>query len=178
MDGAGAATRRAAQETSGLLVGVLAKALKVLWNVCVYSRMSLKLFVLNRAKPLAAAVTVIAAAYGTKEWQRAKDALQKPSGNYEPDMMKLFDRIDTDQSGWIDSDELSSALDRVGVQVSRLSLESMARCADDILDGKISRAEWMHIGHRLSKENGITPSLAFHGERGNMVSSNESTRKV
>lgn len=111
------------------------------------NKMSFKLALVKLVKPVTVATVAVVSAYGYREWDKAKNAL-KLSVN-DKDMTVLFDKLDSDHSGYIDKGELREALKQSGVKVNYLSLEAMMKAADENGDGKISREEWLHMCHHI-----------------------------
>ncbi len=109
--------------------------------------MSFKLALVKLVKPVTVATVAVVSAYGYREWDKAKNAL-KLSVN-DKDMTVLFDKLDSDHSGYIDKGELREALKQSGMKVNSLSLEAMMKAADENGDGKISREEWLHMCHHI-----------------------------
>ena len=58
---------------------------------------------------------------------------------------ELFDKIDTDKSGYIDVSELDFGLKASGLSMTSYELKSMMDFADDNHDGKISKEEFVNI---------------------------------
>ncbi|GMH56149.1 hypothetical protein TL16_g02069 [Triparma laevis f. inornata] len=85
--------------------------------------MAFKMLLIKGAKPVGAAVLGFAAYKGYEEWQRAGDLL-KINENYGQ-MLQLFDKIDTDNSGSINSSELQKALNKSGMDVNFLEVKAM-----------------------------------------------------
>ncbi|GMH99642.1 hypothetical protein TrVE_jg1817 [Triparma verrucosa] len=102
--------------------------------------MAFKMLLIKGAKPVGAAVLGFAAYKGYEEWQRAGELL-KVSKNKDQ-MKKLFDKIDTDKSGSINSTELQKALNEAGMDVNVLTVQAMMYSADKDSDGTISKEEW------------------------------------
>jgi hypothetical protein len=107
-------------------------------------------------KPIAALVTLCSATYGYREWYKARKSLQITSDSTEAEINAIFDRLDRDHNGEIDSEELRDALDKAGMDISLFEVELMMRTADENSDGRISKSEWIKICQKLSnnKSNG------------------------
>mmetsp|Transcript_9778 Transcript_9778/g.9470 ORF Transcript_9778/g.9470 Transcript_9778/m.9470 type:complete len:141 (+) Transcript_9778:65-487(+) len=112
--------------------------------------MSMKLFFVKAAKPVGAAAATYATYWAYQEWQEAGAAL-KFSDNKQH-METLFDRIDVDQSGKINSRELKSALKDAGMNVGTVQLKAMMYAVDQNSDGKIDREEWRTLVDKIMDE--------------------------
>jgi len=108
--------------------------------------------ILVKAKPFIAATGVGVTSYGAYQWKEAKKVLNLDENMSCEEMMKLFDEIDEDHSGDIDTDELHAALLIRGLDVGKFGLQAMMQTADEDDDGKISREEWVHIIKNQSKK--------------------------
>lgn len=64
-------------------------------------------------------------------------------------MLQLFDKIDTDNSGSINSSELQKALNKSGMDVNFLEVKAMMYAADKDSDGTISKEEWQELIHKV-----------------------------
>ena len=67
-------------------------------------------------------------------------------------LLQLFDHIDTDGSGAIDSDELLEALVKANVKMSAYEIKTLFKAADDNQDGEISKEEWEVLVSKMMKD--------------------------
>mmetsp|Transcript_12495 Transcript_12495/g.17214 ORF Transcript_12495/g.17214 Transcript_12495/m.17214 type:complete len:196 (-) Transcript_12495:251-838(-) len=96
-------------------------------------------------------VTFWQAALGTWHWQKALDALNitihsKNEGhNSKVHFMEVFDRMDVDRDGIIDSDELYLGLKASGMPISKKGSQALINAADGNCNGMITREEWKRL---------------------------------
>ena len=109
--------------------------------------MSMKLFFVKAAKPVSAAVVTYATYWTYQEWQKAGVALHVSDNKQQ--MEKLFDRVDLDQSGKINSRELKTALKEAGMNVGAVKLKAMMYAVDENSNGKIDKEEWRTLVDKI-----------------------------
>mmetsp|Transcript_59260 Transcript_59260/g.86740 ORF Transcript_59260/g.86740 Transcript_59260/m.86740 type:complete len:209 (+) Transcript_59260:102-728(+) len=123
------------------------------------------------AKPLLGITAAVVIHQGYKEWGTAKNALLDQwksqdggrkkggiGGTLEKEnLLGMFDKIDADNSGEINAEELQKALKEAGHDVSMVTIQAMMLAADKDKDGHLSEDEWVEIMQQsgdtsLSKE--------------------------
>ena len=92
------------------------------------------------------------------DWSAALETMTMTRKDGKPaDMeyfMDIFNKIDADGSGTVDEDELFTALNASGIEITRDNLKQMVAVVDENGDGEISREEWQEaISYFLQSKN-------------------------
>lgn len=106
--------------------------------------MTLKMIFLKIGQPLILVGGAIGAYYKKKQWDDAAIALHIDVNSSDRRLlMKVFDDIDTDNTGYLSREELQVGLAKSGMNASDFQLDQLMEAADTDLDGKISKVEWI-----------------------------------
>lgn len=120
-------------------------------------------------KPTAVAGATVYGAYGVYEWKKAKRALQVESMRKEQ-LEKLFDSVDTHNSGFINKNDLATLLnsyeDGTRQKFSVADVTAMLAVADGDHDGRLSKLEFVRIC-----QDHLSPSLIESEKRHTMSKS-------
>ncbi|CAB9525316.1 membrAne [Seminavis robusta] len=101
-------------------------------------------------------ISIRAALLGTWQWQQAVEKLQDAFGDglegsvggmTDAELEEIFDRIDVDNSGTIDAEELYILLRSTGVKVTRRESDMMLHYADKDGNGTLDKDEWKQAIH-------------------------------
>mmetsp|Transcript_23832 Transcript_23832/g.40776 ORF Transcript_23832/g.40776 Transcript_23832/m.40776 type:complete len:163 (+) Transcript_23832:52-540(+) len=91
-------------------------------------------------------------AHAAKAWLKARDHLMEQMGEAANDdkllekrATEIFDKIDTDDSGRIDEEELKEAMAKAGVNLTHRELVHMIEEADEDGDGQIDAREFTNL---------------------------------
>lgn len=96
-------------------------------------------------KPVAVAGSTVYGSYGVYEWNKAKSVLHLEDMGRDQ-LGQLFDSIDTKKSGYIDVEELNTALQKSAKNKFRSAdVKAMLAVADEDHDGKLGKDEFIHI---------------------------------
>jgi hypothetical protein len=74
--------------------------------------------------------------------QHAQNGLPKPSLPKKTNVNKMFDKMDTDKSGFLEENELAAVIAELGVEMSGSDVRNMMNDLDFNKDGKISPDEF------------------------------------
>ena len=108
-------------------------------------------------------VSVQAAVFGTWQWKKALQHLQEmnllkndgggfvmdPSRHAATTLSKLFDAVDLDGDGEINSTELTLALNESAMTITDSVIQLLIQSADTNKDGKINREEWCSMIEKI-----------------------------
>ncbi|CAB9499198.1 membrAne [Seminavis robusta] len=114
-------------------------------------------------------ISVKEAFLGSWRWKKAIDLLQQScfdnlgnNNNHSDRQMteeerlnQIFDRLDLDQSGDIDSYELLQGLKQVGIHMTQAKCDMMLSHADIDGNGSLSREEWFAVARACQKKQRI-----------------------
>ncbi len=103
------------------------------------------------SKHLVGPVAVVSASYGYSQWREARHALKL--NNNEKEMIELFNKLDVDNSGFIDKEELEKALTEAGMALNSFQLTFMMNSADENEDGQISKDDWIAICNKAMADS-------------------------
>ena len=145
---------------------------KIQYRTSAGTTMSMKLFFVKAAKPVGAAAATYATYWAVQEWEKAGVALEISDNKQH--METLFDRIDVDQTGKINSRELKTALKDAGMNVGEIRLKAMMYAVDQNSDGKIDREEWRTLVDKIMDDR--TPE--HFNEAADKVSASLQRRKT
>ena len=95
-------------------------------------------------KPSALLGTPGVAVYGYTKWDAYGNRLQI-TNKTEAELTQIFQKIDLDQSGEIDAEELDVALKAAGLTLTNLEIKSMVAAADLNGNGKVSLSEFIDL---------------------------------
>mmetsp|Transcript_12493 Transcript_12493/g.17209 ORF Transcript_12493/g.17209 Transcript_12493/m.17209 type:complete len:478 (-) Transcript_12493:207-1640(-) len=94
------------------------------------------------------------AATGMWHWQKALDALnvsgEKEIDESRDDFMEVFKKIDFNNDGCLEADDLYVALKESGMQVTKKGAMALVDAGDFDGDGKLSRDDWAQIVQQSS----------------------------
>jgi len=119
--------------------------------------LTIKMLALKIGQPLLLIGGVIGAYYKKKQWDDAALAFHIDVNTIDhKHMIRVFEEIDKDKTGYLSRDELQAGLAKNGMNVSDFQLDHLIEAADTNSDGLISKEEWVDQLEHQHHERPVT----------------------